>query len=475
MKRPSFVGRARALGVVRSALDRAEAGVLRVEGMRGVGKTALLERALRDFPHLLFRVPALPDPLQRRALAEALEHATSGEPSGPAATASPADEPPPAWPALFERALERARPGRRPFVLALDDVHRLGESRARWRPPLHAALRRARDEGRSLHVLLAGPLGSEAPPDDAAALYLDRLRLEPLPLRAAARLLPGGAPEAVLRAYGVFGGIPTVLRAVDPEVGLDTNIRKLLLEPDGPLADLPAWLIERDLQAPARYNAILAAIAHGEREWSELHAGVPDLGTSGQMAPYLRRLEGLGLVRVRRSLDAPPTSRARRYAAVDPFLGFWYRFVLPVAGSLRERASVDEHLRRIRAALDDHMAAFFPLLCRQHMVHDAIETLGANARESGSLWGSGYDLPVAGILGSGAAFYGASLWRALPRAEDPFGKLDAAVRETRYGFGRQNRLRLLFTGFTPPRWLEREGVRRDQTFLIGPAELVGER
>jgi len=475
-----FVGRSRALGTLRSMLDRPEAMILRVEGMRGIGKSSLVRRALDSFDAATLAVPALPEPLQRAALQGLL----SASPPDAAPTPNTAPMPdavslPPDWAGLFSLASARARPGRPPFVLILDDVHRLHEARARYLEPLHQSIREARAARRPFHVVLVGSR-TEAP-DDPDGLYAEPVVLGPLPLRPAARLLPGNSAEDRLRAYAVFGGIPRVLRLVDRSLTLETNIRKLLLEPDAPLADVAGAWLERDLQTPSRYNAILLALALGAHDWAELHRGVPDLTSSGQLAPYVRKLEELGLVSVRRSLDAREGSRARRYVLTDPFLSFWYRFVFggrtgPMSAPATGRgapSAVDVRLRVVRKGLDAHLEAVFPKLCRQHMRHDAMETLGANAREIGSLWGPGHDVPVAGILTSGAAFYGACSWAPPLRADDPLGALDAAARETRYGFGRQHRLRLLFTRSEPPRWLERDAARREQFLLIDARALVG--
>jgi hypothetical protein len=449
-----FVGRTRELGAIRSALDGPDASILRVEGMRGIGKSALVARALGSFEHTVFRVPPLPAPLQRQALARALlGDAGSGL----------------SWDELFAAALRRARVGEGSFVLVLDDVHRLDEARSRYMQALIGALRTARADRRALHVLLVGPLSTGTPVPEG--LESERVVVGPLPLRPATQLLPGGNARDRLRAYGILGGIPRVLSAVDPEVTLETNIRKLVLDPHGPFADVPSLWLERDLQTPSRYNAILARLALGECDWGDLHQSVPDLTSSGQLAPYVKRLEELGLVAVRRSLDADPGSRSRRYALTDPLLAFWYRFVLPGAAAGEWGAHVRQ--RDMRGDLDEHLATVFPLLCRQHMTHDAIETLGANARESGSLWGAGYELPIAGILTSGAAFYGVCSWQSPVRGEDPLGALDAAARATRYGFGREHRLRLYFSSLEPPRWFERAAVRQDQCLLIGPGALVG--
>ena len=413
----AFHGRTREIGLLRSALDSLDASLLRVHGMRGVGKSALVGRAVQDFPHAVVRVPALPEPMQRKALDEGL----SDEQPGPGSD--------PTWDTLFARAMNKARPGRAPFVLVLDDAGRLSESRARFEQPLARTLRDAREGRHALHVILVGGPADVAP--DTAPYETESMAVGPLPLRAAVPMLPGSSPREVLRAYGVLGGIPEVLRSVDPSLTLETNIRKVMLEPGAPFADVPGRWLERDLQTPSRYNAVLAHLAVGESDWGALRTSVPDLTSSGQLAPYVRRLEELGLVRVRRSLDAPPGSRARRYQVADPFLSFWYRFIHPTTWG-RPRPVDTPHdalVRAMRPGIDAHMEGMFQRLCRQHMRHDVLETLGANARELGSLWSADYDVPVAGILSSGAAFYGACFWRPLSRGDDPLSAVDAASRE----------------------------------------------
>jgi hypothetical protein len=273
-----------------------------------------------------------------------------------------------------------------------------------------------------------------------------------------------------VRAYAVFGGIPAHLRRLDRNASLATNLRRLVLEPEAPLAERPLAVLEATAQAPARYAAILSALSPGEADWSTIHAGVPGLTASGQVAPYLKRLQDMGLVDARRSLDAAPRSRSRRYHITDPFFAFWYRFVLPHRQRLAQ--GEDVWTARIRPMLDPHVDSVFPEVCRQHMTLDVMETLGANARECGGLWGHGYDIPISGILSSGAAFYGVPV---SPHADGAgtLERLDRSIRETRYGFGRERRTRVLFSPGAMPTTLQREAARRHDVHLVDAVALVG--
>ena len=138
---------------------------------------------------------------------------------------------------------------------------------------------------------------------------------DPAKNREFAKSLDGNFPilsdpdKVAAEAYGVFGGLPGTLRQLDATASLASNIRRLLLDRDGPLVDAGTTVLERHLQTPSRYAAILSSLSDGEAEWGTIHSGVSDLTTSGQVAPYLRKLEELGLIDVRRSLDAGPRSR----------------------------------------------------------------------------------------------------------------------------------------------------------------------
>jgi len=463
-----MLGRTRELGLLRSALDARRSSLVLVSGIRGGGKSSLVRHVLSDYPGLHHLCPPLPEPEQRAALATRVRAVDDN--------AGDADA---SWEELFSSILHRAEAAARPFVVALDDAHRLSEARSRFLDPMLRCLEEASTRDIALHVILVGPKTSLPGPEalrDRVSETATHLDVGPLPFRAAAELLPRREPTQKIRAYGVFGGIPRVLRKLDPAVTVGTNVRRLLLAPDGPLADAGSDWLDRDLQGPARYYAVLRTLAAGEADWGTVHEGVSDLTRSGQVAPYLKRLGELGL-RARRSVDAKPGGRARRYAIRDPFLAFWLRFVLPhrlmARPDERSDGGGDHYARAIRPVIDQHMQSVFPIVCRQHMALDAIETLGAVAREGGSLWGPGYDLPVAGTLTSGAAYYGTCRWTPGGGGDDPLKEIEASLRETRYGFGRERRLRLLFTGRRPPIAVRRAFVRTQDAELIDAEALLG--
>lgn len=466
-----FTGRSREVGRLRALLDSKTGSVTLVSGIRGGGKSRLIRRVLGDHRGLMYTCPPLPDAGVRAGLVAHIEQA----PDAPPVEGRPPDHSGASWTGIFEWVSAHGRHTDRPFVLVLDDAHRLSEARSRFTSPLVEMLSRRNREGLApIHVVLAGQPQGLPDPADLEPCFAETIDIGPLPLRSAVPLLPGSNAEERLLAYGVFGGIPRVLERLDRDVTTGTNVRRLVLNPEGALADAAADWLERDVQTPARYFAIMSALSAGEADWATVHAGVPDLTRSGQVAPYLARLSDLGLVTARRSLDAAPTSRSTRYALADPFLTFWFRFVPPLRFAPGIEAESASYGRAVRPSLDDHLSSVFPEICRQHMRHDAIGTLGANAREEGSLWGPGYDVPVAGLLTTGAAYYGSTSWTPDERADTPVARIEHAMKETRYGFGRERRIRLVFAGRAAPLWLRRDVIRRQDAALIDAEALVGE-
>lgn len=310
-------GRSRELGLLRGGYDGPESSLRWVVGLPGVGKTETVLRAAGDFRFLYHRVPPLSEPLQRMALARSLRifrEAGGAEgliaDEGRAETAAagaipqePAADPPPTWEQLFQAVVDAAPEGRT-MVVVVDDAHRWVESRARFESGLQGAVNRANASGRSVHVTLVAP---ELPSSRLTEVdFLPPLHIRPLTFRAAGPFLPGATTWDKLRSYAVFGGLPGGLTLLDRRASLQSNLQRLVLVRDAPLREAPLTLLERYFQRPNRYASILAALAGGEGDWGRVQAGVGDLTASGQAGPYLKRLEEVGLVEVRRSLDASP-------------------------------------------------------------------------------------------------------------------------------------------------------------------------
>jgi hypothetical protein len=442
-----------------------------VTGPPGVGKRRIVREAIRGLEAIRYWAATLPDPDHRALLvgrlgpwAQPLEGGRGGLPGDPL--------PPSAtWRGIFEHLLGRLGERKGELRVVLEGFPSLVAAHPKLLGELERFWAGVRAGGFSAHLVLVGddaPLFDEMREDEGAfGPWISRsIRVAPLTYREVGGHFPSYSPRDRLLAWAVFGGLERHLRELDPDVTLATNVRQAILASDAPLLMEGSERLQRALQSAGRYASVLRSLALGAREWADILAGTPDLSTGGQLAPYLSKLQQLGLVTSEASLDARAGSRSRRYRIADPFLGFWHRFVLPSLSDLVDGRGAEVWRKLIRPRLDEHAAQLFPLACRDYLTHHAHERLPATARTLGGLWGDGYDIEPAGTLRTGAAFYGRTFWERgrITEAEDE--SLQEELRHTRYGYGKEARLRVLFStgGFAPG--LLRRVARSDLMHLI---------
>lgn len=312
----------------------------------------------------------------------------------------------------------------------------------------------------------------------ASAVRLGEVPHERMPItrRPPIGWLRGESPWSTvdrIRAAAIFGGDPTLVDAIDPSRSLGRNVRTLLLAPGAPLATRPVDRLRTAVQRPERYLRVLEAIARGARDWGSIRDRVGGLSSSGQLGPYLKTLETEGWVDATRSLDAAPASRSARYRISDLHTAFWFSGVLPAWS----RLGVDDPRRIwrevVRPGIDAHVARVLPRLVASWLRSGGgRDTFGARARETGALWGERHDIEVAATLETGAIVYGWTRWD-----DEGFTVPDVAARRdqlrgTRYGFGRENRIRLLVQRPVPGHGLGRLAARDEGLVVLSAEDLL---
>jgi hypothetical protein len=473
-----FVGRRDEILLLRDRVSRRSSTLTVVRGTPGIGVSRLIREALAPNPHLHFPVPLLPDADTRSALTRALALAGAEEGGAPHSGGVPD------WPSLLTAATALAPAPASgeppPFVLVLDDAHRLGAARAAVPPMVRAFARDLQRRSTPFHLVLAGtePVGmAELAALDSAAgagLELEDIVLGPLSPREIAPLVARWSPMERLTGWSILGGHPRRLASLPPRITLAAAVRDLVLDPDGPLHRAVPDLLERTFQSPSRYAAVLRGIAAGARSWGGIAASAPELEGGARLGPYVKGLQDRGLLEVRNSLDARPGSRARRYDLPDPLVRFWFTHVLPSLAELGAGGAARIWEEEVRPRLPLHVSSLLPRAARSWLERDAAPVLGAVAREAGALWGIEHEVELAGILRNGAAAYGLCRWDEAPLSEDDLDRLDGQLRATRYGFARETRHRILVGRGAMTDGLRSRVARNPTVHVVGVRELVGE-
>jgi len=196
-----------------------------------------------------------------------------------------------------------------------------------------------------------------------------QLRLRPFKAHDVGLFLPDWPASDKIAAYAVFGHMPYYLAQVRPRESLAENIFNLILVRDGLLHEEARLLLDQELPDASAYFSVLRAIAAGQTRVSQIaqRTGIP--GGSSRVSQMLDTLRNLWLVDKQSpvTVSNPERSKQSFYRITDPYLRFWFRFVLPSQGRLADVDGADRHLRgRVLPQLDDFVSApAFEEVCQQ--------------------------------------------------------------------------------------------------------------
>lgn len=332
-----------------------------VTGRRRVGKTCLLTHAWDQEPMFLFTAARTTPAINRHQIVTDLAR-WSGEDLRP--------EDYPSWRAVFNALLDVQAPS--PLVVVLDEFQYLADGEAgvaAVASELNAAWERRRASRPFLLVLSGSAVGTmEALAAGGSPLYgrfAWQHRLLPFDYWHAAELAPFPDPRERALAYGVFGGTPRYLAALDPTRSLAENTTRLLLAPGGEVRLLVESALDQEegLRDVSKYRAILRAVASGctERNAIAQRAGLPQ---DAALREKLVRLIHLGYLETRQNVDARPNEPVR-YGVADAALRFHQRFVEPNTSVLERYDAGHVWQELVAPSLDAHMGREFERLATE--------------------------------------------------------------------------------------------------------------
>ena len=360
-----FVGRERELATLNRLYREDGFQMPVVYGRRRVGKTSLINQFVADKPTVFFSAR---ETTAKENLA-ALSRAIADFDAGASVLADGATPLFPSFEAAFAHIFQLARQHRLVFVI--DEFPYLAASD----PSVSSVLQHTidhRSEDCRLFLVLCGSsmsfmehqvLGYQSP------LYGRRtaqIKVEPFDILQAARLLEGASAEEVVVWYGIAGGIPLYLDQFDTSLPVEQNMACNVLRTDSFLFGEPDAFLQQELREPAKYNAIIQAIAQGEGRLSNI-SDVAGLERTA-VANYLKSLMELGIVK--REMPVVDANKKKvRYALAENLFRFWYRFVPRYLTPLQ--AGREEAVAALveREHLSTFLGPVFEDVCRQWLVN----------------------------------------------------------------------------------------------------------
>jgi AAA+ ATPase superfamily predicted ATPase len=419
-ERPLFVDREEQVRELRELADSGQPHLVLLYGRRRVGKTFLLEHAWQARPLFYFLAADVTAALNRAELLRELATFTGRQ-------LDPADYP--TWRTIVRLFAELAAD--RPLIVVLDEVQYL-MGRDDDLASQIAAVWDREVRGRSLVLCLSGSqvslmehLLSGGQPLYGRHSWVERL--QPFDYRDAARMVPWYELRQQALAYGIFGGTPRYLTAIQPDEPLDAAVQRTTLSPRGEIHLQVQHVIEqeRGIRAVGEYRAILAATPRGRtvREIASL------TGVEVTMArKALDMLDELGYTWRERNFDAPRNAEWQHWIA-DNALAFYYRFVHPNRSRLEVAPASEVWTHRVLPLLDGYMGKRFELMVAQafRRYHD---DWGLPPSQTWSRW-EGVDrnrrpveIDIVARLDDGRILTGSIKWSSSPVGPS----LDASLR-----------------------------------------------
>jgi hypothetical protein len=386
--KPRFLNRSEELQMLERRWGSGESQIFLLWGRRRVGKTELLLEFGRRRKTLFFEATS-----GTRSDHLGDFSARLGEVTGRGSGFVASD-----WRAALDAVADWAE-AEGPVLVVLDEFQHL----ARESPEIGTTINVWWRERGAAAPLLAVLSGSEVGfferevVNYSASTYGRRagqLRLEPFRPRDVSLFLPSWSPEDRICAYGVFGNMPYYLAHVREDAGLAENILDLILMRDGLLHEEARLLLDIELPDANTYFSVLRAIAAGQTRVSQIDSrtGIGDTSRVSQMLDQLQRLW-----LVRRELPVtvrnPERSRQSFYRITDPYLRFWFRFVLPAQGRLADAEGARRHLEGyVLPRLDEFVASpAFEEVCQEWLRREV------DAAAVGWWWGKVREMRDAGL------------------------------------------------------------------------------
>ena len=225
-----------------------------------------------------------------------------------------------------------------------------------------------------------------------------RLKLSPLPFKHLKSFFPNYDITERVAIYAIMGGIPYYLEQLNPNLSVSENIKTRVLEGKNVLQQEPRLLLHEEVDQLSNYIGILQAIANGSTRMSKIASttGIAE----NSISKYLSTMVNLGLVErhIPATVKHANKSRRGRYAIVDPYLRFYYRFVHPQLPSIATgmTAPVIENVK-------NHMISFigryaFEELCRNWvLIAGGTKQLPFYPQNVGAHWSSKEQIDVAAV------------------------------------------------------------------------------
>ena len=196
----------------------------------------------------------------------------------------------------------------------------------------------------------------------------------------AKKMLPGLSSSDVIAFYSVFGGSPYVLERLDTSKSLKENICDLVLNESGTLRNHLKNNVINELESDPDLHDILDVIKNGLKKYSEIE-NQSHIVTSGLLDKRLKKLLELEIIEAKYPIGKENDKKKKYYQIKDNLLKFYYAFVfrqdnkISLLGEnrfydLNISPSIKEFISR---RFENIVKDFFSISIKKGLYHDVVD------------------------------------------------------------------------------------------------------
>ncbi len=348
----NFINRIRELERINNLRAKKESMLLVLYGRRRLGKTRLLQQIKND-DVIHFISDQSETPLQIAAFARIVGKHINGFDSAIY----------PDWESCFLTLNDRLT---KKVTIIIDEFPYMVKNA----PELPSIIQKLFDNRSELsfHLFLCGSsqqmmhnlvLGSTSPLYGRAN---EIIKLSPMNIYWLREALKCSWTEAV-EEYCIWGGVPRYWELRIQEPGMKAAVIKHILDSNGVLHEEPIRLFLDDSRDTVQMSTLIALISSGVHRLSEIASRVGKPAT--HLNRPLQRLIDLGYLKREVPFGTSPHKAKRTlYKVTDPFINFYFRYVVPDKTSLEMGLATMIYNKIVLPGFNEYCSGFWEDICR---------------------------------------------------------------------------------------------------------------
>lgn len=174
-----------------------------------------------------------------------------------------------------------------------------------------------------------------------------------------------------MEEYAVWGGVPRYWELREPLISFDQALWRNVFSVNAPLYEEPVKLLQDDVKDIVKATTIMSFIASGAHRLSEIAARCNEPATN--LSRPLKKLIDLGFLKkeVPFGVDEKNTKKSL-YKIADPFLAFYYQFVVPNRSFIELGRSMPVEVL-LESQFADYVGLQWEAICRNAVTGNMID------------------------------------------------------------------------------------------------------